>query len=332
MRRFGVAVVAIGFGLWPGWLEPAEAERPGLPHRVEEVLWWLAQDTQTFVIAHGPFDEERFLDRRDFLSRLGLQCEEKDGPLAGRSIALAVKGGRRFRAPKGLGAWLHQGADIVVYDKPLGGAGEALKKSLMDREDSDLFDVLDIKVEKIHGHDVIVTREKEGEDVGTTLVTQPLPDVMIYATDRSYLAETLARLRRRAKDRALPAHLPEWRVLDVAKPIWAIRHYDHKDLADDPSSPRSVINDGQGTGLVFEFTPAKDRVATVKYLTGHKDAVTLMKSVWLHPQEKTTPTIRSGEPGVVEIAMPIEGPAGQRESGAMFFLLLNSLLGYSANL
>jgi hypothetical protein len=57
-----------------------------------------------------------------------------------------------------------------------------------------------------------------------------------------------------------------------------------------------------------------------------------MKSLWFRPQENLTPVVRSGGPGVVEIAMPIEGPAGRRKSSAMFFLLLNLLLGRGVNL
>jgi hypothetical protein len=331
MKKFSVVAVMICLGLWLSRLESGEAESAKLPRRVEEVLWWLPEDTQTIAVCHGPFDKERFLDQREFLSHLGLPCEEDEGPLAGRSIALAVSGGRHFRSAKGLGAWLYEGADIVIYDKPLGNAGEALKKSLMARDEIGVLD-LDIKMEKIHGHEVVVTRQKQWEDIWTTYVAQPSPNVVIYATDRSYLTEIFVRIERKAKSRALPAVLPEWKVLDATKPIWAIRHYDQKDLALDPSSPVSIIHDDRGIGLVFEFAPAKSRVATVKYLSSNEDTIKLAKSLWFRSEENLTPVIRSGGAGVVEIAMTMEGPAGQRESSAMFFLTLNLLLGRGVNL
>jgi hypothetical protein len=331
MKKLRIAAVTILLSLWLSGLESAGAQNSKLPARVEEVLWWLPEDTQTVVVAHGPFDKERFLDQREFLAQLLLDSEAEEGPLAGRSIALTVKGGRRFRSATTLGAWLYEGADIVIYDKPLGDAGAAYKKSLMGPEGFHLEDV-DIKVEKIRGHDVIITREKAWDDVWTTYVTQPSPNVLIQATDRSYLTEMLARIEHKSKTRALPAHLPEWKVLDVTKAIWAIRHYDLKDLAQDHTSPRSIMDDEQGIGLVFEFGAAKSRVATVKFLTGHGDPLKAAKSVWFHPEENLTPVIRSGGPGVVDIAMTIEGPAGRRKSSEMFFFVLRALLGFGVNL
>lgn len=331
----------------------ADQERV-LPGRVEEVLWWLPEDTQAITVAQGPFDRERFLDHREFAAHLGLETETEVGPLAERTIAVTVRAGRRFRNAKGIGAWPFAGAFVTIFEKPLGKAGDEVKKSLAD---SAAFDnEREITTQRIRGHDAVVKRETRWKDDWTTFVVQPTPNVLIHATDRAFLEETLDRIERRAKTRALPATLPEWKLVDTTSPVWAIRHYDRKDSAHDPSSPLSehgsFIRDRQAIGLVFDFNPARGRVASVKYLTGRKDAYAVAKRIRdesaeaakaalkegdadageLRPERVLNATLHDAGPGVVDVRVPIEGSAGTRQAHGMFFLLLNQLLGHGMNL
>lgn len=335
MNRISVGVMVIGLALCLCALETAAAAAPGLPDRVEEALWWLPEDTQTVIVAQGPFHKDRFHDYRELVGRLGLQPEEDQGPLAGRTIAVTVRGSRHFRSAKAVGAWPYEGAEIMVYEKPLGDAWQVMRKLRLASIENDLK-TDELTLDRIRGHEVIVTRKKQSEDVWTEFLTHPSPTVVIRATNRSYVDELLQRMEKKAKARALPASLPEWKSLGQPTPIWAIRHYDRKDFDDDPSSPLSNepqlgSHDDQAIGVVFSFEPEKSRVATVQYLSGHVDALGVTKLLWHQPENDLTPDIRSGPPGVIQVRMAIDGRAGQQKPSGMFFLLLGAVLGHGTD-
>lgn len=335
MKRLGVSGATICLAILCGSSIAAAAEDRLLSDRVEQALWWLPADTQTVIVAEGPFENDRFVDHREIRTSIRLAAEPDSGPLAGRKIALSVLGSRRFRAPTAKGAWRYEGAQIVVYEKPLGEAWELTRTLLLASVEIG-SDTVAIEVERIRGLEVVATRMKHGDEVWSELVAHPAPNVIVRATDRSYLEEVLTRMEKRAAKRALPPELPEWKLLPRATPVWAIRHFDRHDVDDDPSSPLAKEpgigeRDDQALGLVFSFNPAKDRTATVHYLSGHAESLRLMKGLWHQPDHSLEPEIRPGVPGVVEIRMPIEGSARQRTTTRMFFLMLGAVLGHGAD-
>jgi hypothetical protein len=97
------------------------------------VLRWLPEDTQTVVVARGPFKfevpdpdqdvAELGLDRGIRLMTTGLLRDVRGGvaePLRDRSASLAVEGGRRFRRPKDRGLMPYEGAQVIIFQDDLG--------------------------------------------------------------------------------------------------------------------------------------------------------------------------------------------------------------------
>ena len=189
--------------------EPDPPAGPGAasrPDRLEEVLWWLPSDTQTIVVARGPWRVEVPAFRREGgwgadIGRLddilrseisGLSAERRADDPRLPPVAFALQGSRRFRSPKDLGPMPYEGANIVVFQQPLGPVAEAVKRSWLPR-DPPFFEGNPIpRKERIAGHEVLSYEAKLQSDVWTFYLTQPRPDVLIAATDRRYLAVLLA--------------------------------------------------------------------------------------------------------------------------------------------
>ena len=55
-RRSGVYAFAIMITILYASAVRADAGRPGMPALVEEVLWWLPDDTEMIMVAQGPFN------------------------------------------------------------------------------------------------------------------------------------------------------------------------------------------------------------------------------------------------------------------------------------
>jgi hypothetical protein len=64
------------------------------------------------------------------------------------------------------------------------------------------------------------------------------------------LQETVARLGVPPRNRALPADLPEWKLVDHSVPLWGITHYRSPELVDSLSPGRENIG---AVGLAVEF-------------------------------------------------------------------------------
>ena len=209
----------------------------------------------------------------------------------------------------------YEGASITIFDQPLGEEWQALWKSAAKENAT--------RTERMVGEEVLVFKRKYEDDDWTFYLAQPKPDVVVLATNRSYLEELLIRMAKPAKTRGVPESLPEWKHLDMSKPLWALRHYDRKDALNDPSSPLEA--DDQAIGFVFTFDLAKDDLAVVKYLSGNEDALRLAKENWTHPNEDLTPDIRRSGSGVIEISLPLKGPSGSDAVGMYVLVLLNAL-------
>jgi len=260
--------------------QPTRRVKPVFPTSVADILWWLPPNTETVIVARGPFklpvlpeEPNRQYDKILQLMTLGALTGLKEGSfyqrLVGRTVSLAVEGSRRFREPSGLGEMPYEGCAIILFQVDLGLTGVALMKAL---------EAAALRQREVRGHRVMIFEEKMESDTWTILVAHPKPNVLLCATDEGYLSEVLNRMGAREKPRALPETLPEWKHLDVNAPFWALRHYDRENASSDPSSPLTTqkaanVPDDQGVGLVFEYNPSRGKVARVKYLSANKNAV-----------------------------------------------------------
>ena len=318
------------------------------PDRASEdltrVMSWLPADTETITVARGPFvlastpEEGDSKDRVISDKELANNFEElplallrfKDGllskRLAGKRINFALEGARHFRPPADLGEMPYEGCAIAVFSDNL---RNDITSFVQDARKSVL------RVERIEGHEVSIFREKLEQDTWTTFVAFQNENVILVATDRSYLAEVLARLGGEVAPHALPSDLTEWKYVNVNARFWGLRHYDKSQAQVDPSSPyggRKSANfpDERAVGLTFVFDPESGKSATVTYLSanlsiGSKSSDSPL-SMGHAPEAKGLGIkIRELSPGVLEGSYSLE-----RLQALRFFLfVLEGILGHA---
>jgi len=307
---------------------------------VQEILWWLPEDTETVSVGRGPFkvmkpgEPTEDMSPKDYiglaLSQVPLGYLEiiKDGAFlkhfTGRTVSYYVEGSRRFRAPKSLGGMRFEGCSIVVLEQDLPERTALLNQMTSQ---ANVF-------HNLGGHRVAEFERKLEEDTWKLLFAMPAPNVLLCATNQEFLADVLNRMNHRSARRALPETLPEWKHTNTEAKFWAVRHYDADEAKSDPSSPLSGEEapanwpDTQAIGIVFDFDPARSKVATVRYLSrsekGLKAFSDDMKKA-SYPGQDFNPQFRQTKPGVVEMSVSIDEK--NQQVGIFLFVLL-MLLGH----
>jgi hypothetical protein len=301
---------------------PANA---AIPSRIDEVLHWLPVDSETIIVANGPFKIEKANESFRFQAAvqslpLGILQELLPKELVGKDVSLAVEGSRCFRSPHGLGMMPYQGCQVVVFDKGTASVLSTAMQVLLRKSRRTI---------EISGKRVAVFEEKWENDNWTLYVTQPRPEILLCATHDGYLKEVLDRMEGASSKRAMPEDLPEWRYVDTKSRVWAVRHYSKAEAARDPSSPlreeaAANIPDVGAIGVTFSYN-ADGNLATVRYLTHAKNAIAIAREAWYMPTEKLEPKIREVETGVVEIALAVD----KNDVGRSFLFVLMALLGHA---
>jgi len=258
---------------------------------LSKALSWLPADTETLIVASGPFlipplETEVDEDRTRLLSKEEINEKFEALPtllvglpkgllerLNSRKVAFAMEGSRHFRSPAELGEMPYEGCNIVVFADDIASLGDAFMK------DSNSAGT---KFEEVEGQRVAVFQEELEEDVWTALVVFPKPGVLVVATNREYLREVLARIGGARGPRALPDELPEWKYVNTRARCWALRHYDKSQANLDPSSPLGAekfadFPNDKAIGLVFNFDPVPGRGTTITYLSGAKDVLGIVR-------------------------------------------------------
>jgi hypothetical protein len=290
------------------------------PVAFSKALSWLPADTETLIVANGPFsipqpETETDETRTRLLSKEEINEKFEALPTAlvglpeglikkldSRKAAFAMEGSRHFRSPSELGEMPYEGCDIVVFVGDVASLGDAFMQDSKN---------VGTKFEEVEGQRVAVFREKLEEDVWTTLVAFPKPNVLVVATSRDYLREVLARIRGATGPRALPDELPEWKYINIHNHSWGLRHYDKSQANLDPSSPiggekSANFPDDKAIGLVFNSDPAPGRGTTITYLSGSKNVLEIVQE-GLFPAQSDPDSIkdlrihyREIAPGVVQ--------------------------------
>ncbi|HGY91907.1 MAG TPA: hypothetical protein ENK43_12120 [Planctomycetes bacterium] len=297
--------------------------------RLDQVLRWLPTDCETLVVLNGPLKTPRkapqapeFLVSAQLFFFFGIANLLPEGLLPkqphGPKVVMAVDASRRFTAPKGLGMMEFEDCQILFFNASAHDAVETALKTWIEKSP---------KTIQIGDTKVAVFAEKGQNDQRPLLVARAQRGVLLCANNRKFLQQVLARMKRKNPDRAFPDSLPEWRHVDMEAPMWGMRHY-RKGFADrDPSSPLGPqaganVADPKAVGLVFSLE-AKPEIAKVRYLSGAKDAVRIVRRGWNNPGEKLTPKIHEMKPGVIEITTPTQG-----RTGTVFLLVLMGYLGH----
>lgn len=316
----------------------ADKDRPFSLDSINDVLWWLPEDTETVSVVRGPFkldaldseppDDMPGLERVDLTLRMAplgaLQTIKKGRfykPLIGRSLLFSVEGSRKFRSPANLGSMPYEGCQIIILQQGLGPARDTFVREMTSNAK---------QVEVVAGQRVMAFEEKLEEDTWKFFIAIPAPNILIFATNQDFLTQVLKRMHQKGQKRALPEDLPEWKHVKTGAKFWAVRHYDKDDAQEDPSSPLSgkqmAANwpDTGAVGIVFEFDPGRSKVTTIKYISGNKNALKLVTDQWGKLIQGFKTVIRQAEPGVVEIVLSLDN---EDQAGDFLFLLF-ALLGH----
>jgi hypothetical protein len=292
-----------------------------LPKTFEELIWLLPADTETMMVARGPITitaaEPSSFD--DFLQRVlygGVDSINKNRlskQLSGQKLLFYVEGSRKFRSPKSLGLAPFEGCQIMTFGSDFASRREAIIQSLEKEAKS---------VIKIDEYKVAVYEEIDEKALWKFYIVSPKPDMLLMATDLTYLTETLKRLKVKSDKRALPDTLPEWKQVDTTAQFWAIRHYDKDNAALDPTSPltgqRAAANapDSLAIGIVAMYTPGSNFV--VRGLSENEDAIRIQKYFWTSGNEKSPPEIRLLPSKIVEISYP----PNKQNTGTLFYFMV----------
>jgi hypothetical protein len=313
----------------------AETDRaaPRISQEAGKILRWLPPDTETVIVVQEPFDiadesPEWSLGRSLRRMPVTVALEAHGGFLQQElrqcRILLAVHGSRRFSRPIELGMSPYEGCTILRFD-------ESSKKVLQDSFRSCLK--LALTRLRIGDKDVACFKEDWVKAGWSVFIAHPEPNLLLCATDASYLEETLLRMEHPSEPRALPADLPEWRQVDTSASIWAVRHFRPEHASKDISSPLcglrhswAGVPDAKAVGLVFWCNADKTSVATVRYLSSASNATEIVTKVWAGTGTEEGPKISITRPaqGVVQIAAKFENA----NAVGMFFLLLTRSLGH----
>ena len=289
-----------------------------LPKLVDQVLWWLPEDTETVNVAQsfeippklsgGPGPKQHI----NMAQRLGCYLWLAVGSarpelrtswkgLAGQKVSLALEGARRFRDYREFGPMHHDGCHIVVFEKDAGAEVAEFIGSLRNAAGTTL---------RIADQDVFVLKATERVKLDHYL-TKPKSRILMCATSQDYLREILLRMAARGSKRALPSDLPEWKHLDRNAPLWAIRHF-----AED------VPGDKQTTGAVLAWKPNGRQVAEFKYLSTDPNALlTKVKQHWFRPGTGSRAIVRKGPAGTILITLPFR-EGSDTPPGFLFLLHL----------
>jgi hypothetical protein len=249
---------------------------------LKRVLSWLPADTETLLVASGPFWMSNFqIGGEDYKNRR-VTSEELEKQFEGWTLALfnsnsqlgkrlerkkvlfALEGSRHFRPPADLGEMPFEGCALAVFKDDLDDVRNAFMKDAARAA---------IHIEEIEGQKVAEFQELVERDAWTIFITFPQEGVVLVATDKQFLQEMLARMRGAEGERALPDTMSEWKYVNKQAQFWGLRHYDKGQEKEDPSSPfggRKSANlpDDQAIGLTYQCEPRKKRNATVTYLSG----------------------------------------------------------------
>jgi hypothetical protein len=282
------------------------ASSPQAEIDVQRILSWLPTDTETLLVANGPFWISSFQVAQNYqnyevssqelakdfegltLALFNSKSGVLEKHLEGKKVLFAAEGSRHFRPPVGLGELPYEGCAIAIFADDLGDRWDSFMK---------VASPIALQVEELEGQKIVVFQEKSEEDIWTTFVAFPQKRVVLVATNRDFLREVLVRMRGAGGERAFPQTLPEWQFVNKRSQFWGLRHFDRRQAKEDPTSPfggekSANIPDEQAVGLTYQCDPRRERKVTLTYLSGEKSIMKMEK--------KRFPSISEGDPGATE--------------------------------
>ena len=248
----------------------------------EHVLAWLPPDTETLLVANGPFWMSNFQIGQEVYTNHEVTSEElekyfegmtlglfnsRNGllekHLRGKKVLFALEASRHFRSPTGLGELPFEGCAVAVFRDDLDDRRDAFMKEAAQKG---------VSIQEIEAQKVAVFEEPSEQDIWKIYIAFPQKGVVMVATNEQFLREMLSRMRSPERERALPSSLPEWKYVNTRAHFWGVRHFDKQQAKEDPTSPfggRKSANlpDDGAIGLTYQCSPSEERKATLTYFS-----------------------------------------------------------------
>ena len=226
--------------------------------------------------------------------------------LVGHTIDVWIEASTRFRFPKladdvghvPLTGWglKYDGCHVVVFDDQSSlNTDDLFKRLLRDlseqnpdvprgvRHQIEQQDTIAYTPSHLYGTRVRasgetaeVTRKLDAAWSTTYWIASPRKNILLIATSRSFLAETLRKMQN--PDRlAFSESLEEWEHLSGNVPIWGMRHFKERAKETDFSDLRYSTG-YDATGIAFEISPDKGS-GTIVILNCNPKAIEGMQSI-----------------------------------------------------
>jgi len=315
---------------------------PKIEADFQRVLSWLPADTETLLVANGPFWMSNFQVAENYknyeVSNQELEKHFEGLTLAlfnsknyvlekhveGKKVLLGVEGSRHFRTPAGLGELPYEGCAVAIFADDLRSRRDAFMKDAA---------LIALRMEEIEGQKVVVFQEQSESDIWTSFVAFPQNNVVLVATNRDFLQEMLVRMRGVGSGRAFPETLPEWQYANTRAQFWGLRHFDRRQASVDPTSPfggekSANFPDEQAIGLTYQVDPNREKKASLTYLSGQKKAIRTIEEKRFPSSSEPADTAglniqyRELGPGVIQTTYDLghSGPFGW-----FFFVFMGSI-------
>ncbi len=269
----------------------SDAESGQLRREVEQLLWWLPDDTESLIISHGRIHIEDFdpfagvppstgprgierLDAtpaRDFEDLMAAQCIEPLADISPRyPFDVRPRMMKEFFDPGTATLF----AKAVRFDKD--GIAESCDIVMFrDRMAARMVDRLAVPPVLERRHSEVAVYKIDLNDgrvwpAANRWLAAPAPDTFVVTTSEALMKSIVERMKHRGTSRALPSELSVWQQLDPAAPAWAVRHYRARGVDADPTS--MLKRDPDAKGLVLFCGREPSPFVALRYVSANPDA------------------------------------------------------------
>lgn len=323
---------------------PTFAAETAVPRDVDRVLWWLPTDTESIIVARGPLPsrrpekplriEQRIQNGRpvtvhvdpetgkvvsphsgptftqlmaeiaavEVTSLKGIKQQERAKP----RVRLAIAAGRKFKPPTDIpGGPSVEFCQIVVFDRKV-RADMLANLAKRARRTHEIVGVHVFELDK---------RRDWGDAYSSGYFFQPAENILVMSNDIDFVATMLKRKAVRARSRALPADLAEWKYVDTKAATWGVHHL------------RGLVG-GKHQGAIIYSWDAKSHAVNLHFVSRapNRDEIAslLSKELTNRPVE-----LKSVGDDAIRFSVPVDQrpvDAATARIGVM------SLMGWMANL
>jgi hypothetical protein len=142
-RRRTLSLVVIAIMVVSNTSRAQEVPKPKIPERLIQVLDWLPPNTETLVVANGPFEIPKELTEQSptresvmwlsYSLLAGIQDGLLQEKLHGQKVLIAAEASRHFTSPSDLGMLPYEGCQLLQFDDAAHDALKAAVESCFER-------------------------------------------------------------------------------------------------------------------------------------------------------------------------------------------------------